>query len=212
MRRNSLTVIAALFFASCVPNLVAQDKPPAKTSEKPQSSESRDDEIRLMRVSLKVQVVFAEYEGDKKLKSLPYTFLVTTRTKNARPGDARVRMGTRVPIYTGGSQNGGSVSYLDVGTNIDCTAETVSQSEFQIFLSLERSWVDGDVPVPVQGVAPSQEGGVARPPQFRDPVIRQYRADLAPVLKDGQSFETSIATDPLSGRTMKIEVSLSTIK
>jgi hypothetical protein len=210
-RPSWLTGMAALFLAACVPNLLAQDKPPAKTPDKPQSTESRDDEFRFMRVSLKVQVVFTEYEGDKKLKSLPYTFLITTRTRETS-GAAKVRVGTRVPIYTGGSQNGGQVTYLDVGTNIDCRASVVSTGEYQIFLDLERSWVDGDVAVPIQGVAPSQEGGVAHTPLFHEPIVRQYRADLSPVLKEGQSFETSMSTDPLSGRIMKVEVSVSTIK
>lgn len=203
MRRKLLAGIATLLFTVCVPNLGAQDKP--------QGAEPRGEEFRLVRASLKIQVVFTEYEGDKKLKSLPYTFLVTSRIKDARPGDARVRMGTRVPIYTGGSQNI-TVTYIDVGTNIDCAAERVSQNEFQIFLNLERSWVDGDVGIPIQGVAPSQEGGVAHPPQFRQPIIRQYRAELAPVMKDGQSFETNMATDPLSGKTLKVEVFVSTVK
>ena len=48
--------------------------------------------------------VFTEFEGDKKLKSLPYTFLVTTHTRDAS-GEAKVRVGSRVPVYTGGGQN-----------------------------------------------------------------------------------------------------------
>lgn len=208
MKKRRLAGIAALWLAACVPNLTAQDKPPAKSPDKQQGTESREDEFRFRRASLKVQVVFTEYEGDKKLKSLPYTFLITTHTRDAS-GEAKVRVGSRVPVYIGGSQN---VTYLDVGTNIDCRAMVVSANEYQIFLSLERSWVDGDVSIPIQGVAASTSGGEAHAPQFPQPVIRQYRADLSPMLKDGQSFETSLATDPLSGRTMKVEVSVSTIK
>lgn len=210
MKKRWLVGIAALCLAACVPNLTAQDKPAAKAQDKPQSTESRDDEFRFVRVSLKVQVVFTEFEGDKKLKSLPYTFLVTTRTRSAQ-GDAKVRVGTRVPVYLGGGQNS-QLTYLDVGTNIDCRAETVSANEYQIFLNLERSWVDGNVAVPIQGVPPNQSGGETRTPQFYQPIIRQYRADLSPILKDGQSFETNFATDPLSGRTMRVDVSVSTIK
>ena len=208
MKKHLLTGIAALFVATWIPNLTAQEKPATKPADKPQTTEPRDDEYRFMRASLKVQLVFTEFEGDKKLKSLPYTFLVTTHTRDAS-GEAKVRVGSRVPVYTGGGQN---VTYLDVGTNIDCRAMKVSANEYQIFLSLERSWVDGDVSIPIQGVAASQVGGESHTPQFPQPIIRQYRADLSPIMKDGQSFETNLATDPLSGRTLKVEVSVSTIK
>src|SRR5262245_31622482 len=208
MKKQWRTALAALFLTLCIPNLVAQDKPPAKAPEKLQTTEPRNDEYRFMRASLKVQIVFTEFEGDKKLKSLPYTFLVTTHTRDAT-GEAKVRVGSRVPVYIGGSQN---VTYLDVGTNIDCRAMTVSANEYQIFLSLERSWVDGDVSIPIQGAAASQSGGESHTPLFHQPIVRSYRADLAPILKDGQSFETNMATDPLSGRTMKVDVSVSTIK
>ena len=208
MKKHLLAGITALFLATCIPNLTAQEKPPAKSPDKPQTTEPRDDEYRFMRASLKVQVVFTEFEGDKKLKSLPYTFLVTTHTRDSS-GEAKVRVGSRVPVYIGGGQN---VTYLDVGTNIDCRAMTVSANEYQIFLSLERSWVDGDVSIPIQGVAASQVGGESHTPQFLQPIIRQYRADLSPIMKDGQSFETNLATDPLSGRTLKVEVSVSTLK
>jgi len=208
MKKQWLTGLAALCLAVCVPNLTAQDKPATKSPDKPQTTEPRNDEYRFLRASLKVQVVFTEFEGDKKLKSLPYTFLVTTHTRDAT-GEAKVRVGSRVPVYTGGGQN---MTYFDVGTNIDCRAMTVSANEYQVFLSLERSWIDGDVSIPIQGVAASQVGGESRTPQFHQPIIRQYRADLSPILRDGQSFETNLATDPLSGRTMKIEVSVSTIK
>src|SRR5882762_6055414 len=170
MKKRLLAGMAALFLATYIPNLAAQDKPPAKSADKPQSKEPRDEDYRFMRVSLKVQVVFTEYEGDKKLKSLPYTFLVTTHTRDAT-GEAKVRVGSRVPVYIGGGQN---VTYLDVGTNIDCRAMTVSINEYQIFLSLERSWIDGDVSIPIQGVAASQLGGESHTPQFPQPIIRQY--------------------------------------
>jgi hypothetical protein len=193
MRKRWLAGAAVLWIAACVPNLPAQDKP--KTPE--QGSE----DIRFSRASLKVQVVFTEYEGDKKLKSLPYSFLVTTHTRDTWP-EAKIRVGSRVPVYTGGEH--GSMTYMDVGTNIDCRAEAVAEGQYRIYLNLERSWVEGDVMVTVEKATPPQA--------FREPVVRQYRTELSPILKDGQSVETSLATDPLSGKIVKIEVSVSLIK
>ena len=193
MRKQWLTGVAVLWIAACVPNLPAQDKP--KTPD--QNSE----EIRFSRASLKVQVVFTEYEGDKKLKSLPYSFLVTTRARDTWP-EAKIRVGSRIPVYTGGEH--ASITYMDVGTNIDCRAETVAEGQYRIFLNLERSWVEGDVTVIVEKATPPQG--------FREPVVRQYRTELSPILKDGQSIETSLATDPLSGKVVKLEVSVSLVK
>ena len=193
MRKRWLAGVAVLWIAACVSNLPGQDKP--KTPE--QGSE----DIRFSRASLKVQVVFTEYEGDKKLKSLPYSFLVTTHTRDTWP-EAKIRVGSRVPVYTGGEH--GSMTYMDVGTNIDCRAEAVAEGQYRIYLNLERSWVEGDVLVTVEKAAPPQA--------FREPVVRQYRTELSPILKDGQSVETSLATDPLSGKIVKIEVSVSLAK
>lgn len=204
MKKRSLLIAAACIFGLCARQLAAQDKP--------KSPETNPDEIRFSLSSLKVQVVFSEYEGEKKLKSLPYSFLVTTHTRESWP-EAKIRVGSRVPVYVGSSTTSGSMTYMDVGTNIDCRAEAVKQGEFRIILNLERSWVEGDVMVPVEKAPTTQSGGgESHASQFREPIIRQYRAELSPLLKEGQSFETSLATDPLSGRVMKVEVSISVLK
>jgi hypothetical protein len=192
--------VALLLFAACVPNAFAQDKP--------KSEEQKTEEYRFTLASLKVQVIFTEYEGDKKLKSLPYTFLVTTHTRDGRP-ESKIRIGNRVPVYTGPGQN--SWQYLDVGTNIDSWAEGVAPGQYRVYLYLERSWVEGDkfLPVDKTAASSSENSDVAR---FAQPIIRQYKAELTPILKDGQSLETQLATDPLSGRVVKLEVSISVLK
>ena len=152
-------------------------------------------------------MVFTEYEGDKKLKSLPYTFLVTTHTRDGRP-ESKIRIGNRVPVYTGPGQN--SWQYVDIGTNIDSWAEGVGPGQYRVYLYLERSWIDGDKAVPVEGVGGSSQNPDAT--RFPQPIIRQYKAELTPILKDGQSLETQLATDPLSGRVVKLEVSISVLK
>src|SRR5215470_6551354 len=122
MKKRWLLIVVVLLFVAWAPSVFSQDKP--------KSQEQQSEEYRFTLASLKVQVVFTEYEGDKKLKSLPYTFLVTTRTKDDRPA-ARIRVGNRVPVYIGGGPGGSQTSssqsytYMDVGTNIDGWAEGV---------------------------------------------------------------------------------------
>jgi len=200
MKKHWLLAVAALCFTTCIPKLPAQEKPKAE--------EAKPVEYRFALASLKVTVVFTEYDGDKKLKSLPYVFLVTTRTRDDHP-EAKIRVGNRVPVYTGGGGDRGSVTYLDIGTNIDGSAEGVGPDQYRVHLSLERSWVEGSVSVPVDKI-PST--GESRATEFAQPIVRQYRAELTPILKNGQSIETNLATDPLSGRVVKLEVSMTVLK
>lgn len=206
MKKSLSLKIALLLLSICVPSGFAQ--------EKPKEQEQRPEEYRFTLASLKVQVVFTEYEGDKKLKSLPYSFLLTTRTRDGRP-EAKIRIGNRVPVYIGGSAGGSqtvsaqSYTYMDVGTNIDSWAEGVAPGQYRVYLSLERSWVDGSVTVPVDKLQSTGEG---RTTEFSQPIVRQYRAEMTPILKDGQTLETNLATDPLSGRVVKLEVSISVLK
>ena len=201
MKRRWLLGALVLLLAAGVPNLSAQEKPKAQ--------DPNADEIRFSLASLKVLVVFTEYEGDKKLKSLPYSFLVSTRTRDSKP-EAKIRVGNRVPVYTGGEH--GSMTYMDVGTNIDSWAECVAPGQYRVFLYLERSWVEGNVSVPVERTATTPSSGDSHASQFAQPIIRQYKAELTPILRDGQSLETSLATDPLSGRIVKLEVSIAVLK
>ena len=155
-------------------------------------------------MTLKVGIVFAEFEGDKKVKSLPYTLVVVTDEEAYY--SSKLRMGSRVPIYTG-KENG--MQYIDVGSNIDCQAKRVGEGSFDLRLGLDRSWVEGDVAVPVEkgpGPSPSPSG------QFPEPIIRQFRSDLNLLLRDGQTLESTFATDPLSGKVFKVDVTLNVVK
>ena len=113
-------------------------------------------------------------------------------------------MGSRVPVYTG-KENG--MQYLDVGSNLECQAARAKDNRFDIRLDLDRSWVEGDVQVPVDRGASSQPSG-----QFPEPIVRQFRSALSLTLRDGQTVESTFATDPLSGKVFKVEVSLHVVK
>ena len=156
----------------------------------------------------KVQVVFVEYEGDKKVKSLPYVLYVNApHAAHLQPGPTKIRIGSRVPVFTGKE---GGMQYLDVGTNIDARSARGSDDRFILELVLERSWVEGDVQVPAAGSTNKSDESSA--PIFRQPIIRQFRSDLDLSLRDGQTVEGTMATDPLSGKVLRVEVTLNVIK
>ncbi len=201
MRKARISLVV-LLFGVLSPFCSAQDKPKADDSQKA--------EVRTTPV--KVQIVFTEFEGDKKVKSLPYTLYINApdapEWKSGGSGFVKLRVGSRVPIYTGG--NTGSMTYLDVGTNIDARSAYAGDGRLLIYLNIERSWVEGGVSVPVaksDGSAAETSSG-----HFQEPIIRNFRSELDLKLREGQSVESTMATDPIGGKVFKVDVSFTMVK
>jgi hypothetical protein len=198
MKRTAMLFVFSLLAMSALsPSGSGQEKP--KADEKAKSP--------VASTPVKIQIVFTEFEGDKKVKSLPYTLYANAADAPfLEPGWVKMRIGTRVPVYVGNN----SMQYLDVGTNIDARSAYTSESRLLLQLSLERSWVEGDVPVPMtkSDVAQSETPSG----HFREPIIRTFRSDLDMKLREGQTAESTIATDPVSGKVLKVEVSFTILK
>ena len=156
--------------------------------------------------TLKVQVTFTEQEGEKKLVNLPYTFFLKASDTIPNSPYTKVRMGSRVPVYAGKD----GMQYIDVGTNIDARGIVNDDGRFDIILGLERSWVEGDVPVATERGA----GGTVDPnsAHFKEPIIRQFKTELTLTMRDGQTIQTTQAADPLSGRVLTITVTMNVVK
>jgi hypothetical protein len=186
--RKLLLALFIIGMATSAPKpLAAQDKPNVEVA-----------------TPLKIQIVFTEMDGDKKVKSMPYTMVFATGVGHD-PNVAKLRVGSRVPLYTGKDSG---LQYIDVGTNLDCRAEKLDDGRYSVRLSLERSWVQADVQIPVE--QPMSSGGT--PGQFKEPVIGQYKIDATMIARVGQPVDTTTATDPISGRALKIDVTLSALK
>jgi hypothetical protein len=198
MKLGLTNVASLLLLGMLSPTGHAQDKP--KQEDKPKAE--------ALTTPVKVSVVFTEYEGDKKTKSLPYTVYVNAPdASELKPQWVKMRVGSRMPVYTGGDKV--TFTYLDVGTNIDARAAHLPEGHFLLNLNLERSWAEGYTLLPMQ-----------RPPEqmdphagsFQEPIIRNFRSELDLKLREGQVMESTMATDPISGKVMKVEVSLSVVK
>ena len=190
-RAHAVFLVAALVMGTL--RVSAQEKP---------KSEDVAMEARLTETTqLKISVTFTEFEGDKKVKSLPYTMVVVA---DARLPKSVVKVGSRVPVYAGKEYG---MQYVDVGTNIDCQASRTKDNKFDIRLVLERSWVEGNVAVAVDPATSVQSSG-----QFPEPIVRQFKSELSLTLRDGQTEESLFATDPLSGKVFKAQVSLNIVK
>ncbi len=149
---------------------------------------------------LLVQVVFNEYEGEKKLSTLPYAIPVNADTR-----ETSLRMGIRVPINVGGAQGQESkVVYQDVGTDIDCSAEPLEGERFRVHLRTGRSSIyhPGGVRQSKTGPAISME----------QPLFSHFSTSLNLLMRDGQTVQSTMATDPVTGRVLKIDVTLQVAK
>ena len=199
MKGNGTALLALVMGALLLnpPSIHAQ----AATEDKPKA-ETHSEKV----TPLKVQLVWTEFDGDKKVKSLPYVFSVNAGS-NRDYQFAKLRVGTKVPAHTG---KDGEVQYIDVGTNIDCRAVQTEAGSFRLELVVERSWVESEVVITSPKGAGDDKSGA--PAAFKEPIIRQFKTEVGVVLRDGQSTESTVVTDPVSGRVSKIEVSLSVLK
>jgi hypothetical protein len=157
--------------------------------------------------TLKVQVTIAELDGEKKVANLPYTYFV--RANEVGPGSpwTKLRLGSRIPVYVG-KENG--MQYIDVGTSIDSRAISSGPGRFDLSLNLERSWVEGDVLVPMEKATAQTTDAHVGP--FREPIIRQFKTELNLTMRDGQTTQSTLATDPLSGKVISITVTVNVVK
>jgi len=182
MKKSVWTFCSAIVLL-CSSATLAQDTAKAPASPK-------KDDVTAAVTPLRVQVVFAEFDGDKKVSSLPYTFSVNADERRTRP-NSQVRNGARIPVQIDKDK----VTYFDIGTNIDCSAMLQDDGRFKLTMNVERSAISAESNGPNNA-----------------PIVRQFRAEINPVLKDGQTIESIVATDPLNGHVYHVSVTLNVLK
>jgi hypothetical protein len=184
-----------LLGALCIP--LQQSSAQEKSQERPKSEERGK-----ISVPIRVQVVFAEYDGDKKISSMPYSFIVIADEKAGGNYSTSLRTGVRIPIEIEGKDQ--KTTYLDVGSNIDCGVRTEDDGRFHVYMIFERSAI---YPSPTSA---DEKLEVSRP--NGQPLIRQFRTSENLILKDGQTSESILSTDPLNGHVMRISVTINSLK
>jgi hypothetical protein len=188
MKTSALILVVTLTAIFSVPSL-AQEKGNKQVAEKTA-------EAHQVITPLRVQVTFNEVDGDKKVSSLPYTLLVNA---NHNGPLASIRMGLRVPISQGA---GTGLTYLDMGTNIDGRAESQDDGRFLLSLSVERS----------SAYTPQPNATGMKGANPESPVIQLFRSQLNLLIRDGQTIQSTVSTDPLTGRVIKVDVTANVMK
>lgn len=198
--KKAMISMVVLLFGMLSPFCSGQDKPKAEDSQK---AEARTTPV-------KVLIVFTEFEGDKKVKSLPYSLYINAPDAPDWKSSSfvKLKVGSRVPVYTGGST--GNMTYLDVGTNVDARAAYTGEGRLSLYLRIERSWVEGGVSVPV--VKSDSSASETPSGHFQEPIVRQLASEFDLKLREGQPVESTTATDPISGKVLKVDVNFTIVK
>jgi hypothetical protein len=197
-RRLVVTLASALAAAFLVVPSRAQDTPKPETPKTPETA--RPAERRAPGAMLRVQVVIARFQGEKKIASLPYTFSVTVE---GRPARMRMGVDTPVAVATAASDAGKpmttSFQYRNVGTNIDCSARDAGDGRYQLMLTVENS-------------SAYLGGPLADANATGSPLFRRFDTNIDPVMRDGQTIQTIASTDPVTGEVVKIDVTLNVVR
>jgi hypothetical protein len=204
MKITRMFIRALIAFLLSLPCAYAQDKPPAQAP----ATEAPTAQQAVLQIPLKVQMVITEYDGVKKISSMPYTISLNVSRIRSRDSLGQVRAGIRLPVVTGKSDTSGlQYTYLDVGTNIDCWVEKWSD---------DRYFVNGTVDLSsVYTMNADNQTAAWKPGDSLsgiNPIIRHTNGSFAIPLHDGQTGEATTATDPITGHVFKIEVTLTVVK
>src|SRR5262249_19747618 len=131
-RRNVVRRFTFLCLTAVLCSPLQQAGAQEKSQEKPKTEERSKPPV-----SIKVQVVFTEYDGDKKISSMPYSFIAIPDERVGGLYSASLRTGVRIPIQTDNKDQ--KATYMDVGSNIDCGVRSEEDGRFRVLLIFERS-------------------------------------------------------------------------
>ncbi len=119
---------------------------------------------------------------------------------------AALRMGLSVPIETSSNAGVKQIQYQDVGTNIDGHAEKTDDGRFRLKLNVEKS----SVYLPGTNQKPAVVGG--NEISSAQPIVQLFRTQVNLLIRDGQTIQSTVATDPVTGHVTKVDVTLNVIK
>jgi hypothetical protein len=192
----ALLVLPALF-AQDVENKEMKDKEKAKDTIVVKDATTPD-------VPVKIQILFTEFDGTRKVSSLPYVIYTAASGTHSNENNAHLRFGVKVPVSTGSA---GQFTYQDVGTKIDCTARRFNDAQYTLDLWVERTSVSMHG---ANGDESEWKPGNENPgPQ---PLLREFKDNFVLIMRDGQTMEGLSGVDPVTGHVLKVEVTLNVLK
>ena len=169
-------------------------------------------------IPLKIEVVLNEFDGAKKISSLPYTFYANADERPGNTPRTSIRSGQRVPIYVGPHESSRStpsgngavvikesdIQYSDIGTNLDCRATSNPDGRYRLELSIERLYIANASLV--------AKGSGASDISTNTPILGHFSSSYSLFVHDGQATEATSTTDPLSGHVLQVVITATAVK
>ena len=153
-------------------------------------------------VPLSVEVRISRYQGDELAGSRPYVLAVT-----AGGAESSLELDDRVPVPVGPANVGPdgvsrpvSFNYESVGTLIGCFAINRGDGRFEVSVHVRESSVGGDDRTTADASLVSYPA-----------VFRSFNSNNTLVLRDGQTRQYVAAADPVSGETIRVDVTLTVL-
>jgi hypothetical protein len=149
--------------------------------------------------ALRIQVVLARYDGDKKVSSMPNELWVNLSDDPKAANEASLRVGVQVPVNVQ-ANNTTTVAFKDVGNRIDCNVIPQPDGRYRVSVRVGQSSVD------------SALKSTGEPGKPGNPMLRDFSYEFTLVLRDGQTVQAGTATDPLTGETLKVSLTLNVVR
>lgn len=193
--RNMIRFGAAALVLAMSVAVGAQEKPtPPPAQEKPAASQGAP-RPALVLIPVKVQLVLSRVQGEKKISSVPYVLFLTANDNQT----TNLRMYVQMPVPSGS----GGFNYKDIGTSIDMVANSSTDGQFRVQITVSDSSVYFSEKKDTSASAPSIVG---------QPAFRSFTSKFNILLRDGQTAQYTSATDQVNGEVMKIDATLNVLK
>jgi hypothetical protein len=188
---TSIAFLAAIFVVTG--NARAQNIVPQGPGVQPPVSGAMS-----LKPAVRVQLVITRYEGDRKLGSLPYTFVAAPASPGSNsPMATRIRLGVDTPIPADGG-DAAAVQYKNVGTNIDSSQVTeLPDGRYQLTISAQNT-------AAVPASTADTRGG--------RPVFRRFDVTFTAALRDGQTMQAISSADPVTGELIRVDVTINVLR
>ena len=196
--KHTRLLIVTLAALLALPALFAQDVDNVKVKDKEKSKETvvvKDEPVP--DVPIKVQILLTEFDGTKKVNSLPYT-IYTLASHRQHEHNIRLRFGVKVPS---------GASYSDVGTDIDCAAQQFGDGQYSLDCSVAHTSVSARG---THGEESEWKSGAENSGQ--QAILESFSDNFVLLMRDGRTMEGTSAVDPVTGHVLKVEVTLNVLK
>ena len=182
------------------------------------AEEQRPEPVTQASVPTRLDVTLTRTLGERLISSSPFVLMATAADANrANSPLVEIRMGMDVPIgsttsnirRTTGAQTNNTTStatarmapeYRDVGTNINARVQRIDETQFSVNVTVQDSSAPGTIDTGVVGRVSEST------------VFRSFSTNNTLLMRDGQTQLFGVATDKLTGETLKIEVKLTVLR